>query len=63
MYVFILFKKRLEDLDLEKELETQKNSLANLEAILSAQEKERKQIADDLHDEIGATLSLVQKNL
>jgi signal transduction histidine kinase len=63
VYVFILFKKRLEDLDLEKELETQKNSLANLEAILSAQEKERKQIADDLHDEIGATLSLVQKNL
>lgn len=63
MYVFILFKKRLEDLDLEKELETQKNNLANLEAILSAQEKERKRIADDLHDEVGATLSLVQKNL
>lgn len=63
VYVFILFKKRLEDLDLEKELETQKNNLANLEAILSAQERERKTIADDLHDEVGATLSLVQKNL
>ncbi len=50
-------------MNLEKELETQKNSLANLEAILSAQEKERKRIADDLHDEIGATLTLVQKNL
>ncbi len=63
VYVFILFKKRLEDLDLEKELERQKNQLQQLEAILSAQENERKSIADDLHDEVGATLSLVQKNL
>jgi signal transduction histidine kinase len=63
IYLFSLFKKRIEQMNLEKELETQKNSLANLEAILSAQEKERKRIADDLHDEIGATLTLVQKNL
>ena len=48
---------------LEKELEQQKNQLQQLEAILSAQENERKSIADDLHDEVGATLSLVQKNL
>ncbi len=48
---------------LEKELERQKNQLQQLEAILSAQESERKSIADDLHDEVGATLSLVQKNL
>jgi signal transduction histidine kinase len=63
IYLFSLFRKRIEDLNLEKELESQKNNLANLEAILFAQEKERKRIADDLHDEIGATLTLVQKNL
>ena len=58
-----LFKKRIEEMALEKELERQKNQLQQLEAILSAQERERKTIADDLHDEVGATLSLVQKNL
>lgn len=58
-----LFKKRIEEMALEKELERQKNQLQQLEAILSAQESERKSIADDLHDEVGATLSLVQKNL
>jgi signal transduction histidine kinase len=63
IYIFSLFRRRIQEIDLEKELETQKNNLANLEAILSAQEKERKRIADDLHDEIGANLSLVQKNL
>lgn len=43
--------------------EKQKQELESLDAIVEAQEKERTRIANDLHDGIAPTLSLVKVNL
>ncbi len=65
-------KKRLIALQ-EKELETQKNlrllkeqEITTINAMVEGQEKERKQVAEDLHDNLGsviATLKLHFDNL
>ena len=44
----------------DKDLELQKQRLV---AVLQGQEEERKRIAEDLHDEVGAQLSVLKLNL
>ncbi|QTD37591.1 sensor histidine kinase [Polaribacter batillariae] len=66
-------KRKQKLLEQEKELETQKNltllkeqELATINAMVDGQEKERKRIAEDLHDNLGsvlATLKLHFENL
>lgn len=62
-FFFITYQKRL----LKKELEINKMKTEQQEEILKntihAQEKERKRIAQDLHDEVGAMLSVVKLNI
>ncbi len=63
VFFFITYQKRL----LKKELELNKVKTEQQEELLrnivSAQEKERKRIARDLHDEVGAMLSVVKLNV
>lgn len=62
-FFFVTYQKRL----LKKELELNQVKAAQQEEILkntvNAQEKERRRIARDLHDEVGAMLSVVKLNL
>ncbi len=62
-FFFLTYQKRL----LKKQLELNKVKQDQQEEILrntiSAQEKERKRIAQDLHDEVGAMLSVVKLNV
>ncbi len=62
-FFFITYQKRL----LQKQLELNKVKQDQQEEILKntiqAQEKERKRIAQDLHDEVGAMLSVVKLNV
>ena len=63
IFFFITYQKRL----LKKELEINRVKAEQQEELLrnivSAQEKERKRIAGDLHDEVGAMLSVVKLNV
>ncbi len=62
-FFFVTYQKRL----LQKQLEVNKIKQEQQEEILKntiqAQEKERKRIAQDLHDEVGAMLSVVKLNV
>lgn len=62
-FFFVTYQKRL----LKKELEINKIKAEQQEEILKntilAQEKERRRIAGDLHDEVGALLSVVKLNV
>lgn len=62
-FFFITYQKKM----LKKQLELNKVKADQQEEILrntiSAQEKERKRIAQDLHDEVGAMLSVVKLNV
>jgi signal transduction histidine kinase len=62
-FFFIVYQKRL----LKKELEINRIKAEQQKEILKntvqAQEKERKRIARDLHDEVGAMLSVVKLNV
>ncbi len=62
-FFFITYQKRL----LKKELEINKiktdQQQENIKNTVQAQEKERKRIAQDLHDEVGAMLSVVKLNI
>lgn len=63
IFFFVTYQKRL----LKKELEINRVKAEQQEElvrnIVSAQEKERKRIARDLHDEVGAMLSVVKLNV
>jgi len=62
-FFFVTYQKRM----LKKQLELNETKAKQQEEILrntiSAQEKERKRIAQDLHDEVGAMLSVVKLNV
>jgi signal transduction histidine kinase len=62
-FFFITYQKRM----LKKQLELNETRARQQEEIIqntiSAQEKERKRIAQDLHDEVGAMLSVVKLNV
>lgn len=62
-FFFVTYQKRM----LKKQLELNESKAKQQEEILrntiSAQEKERKRIAQDLHDEVGAMLSVVKLNV
>ncbi len=62
-FFFVTYQKRI----LKKELELNRIKSEQQEEIIrntiSAQEKERKRIARDLHDEVGAMLSVVKLNV
>ena len=62
-FFFVTYQKRM----LKKQLELNETRARQQEEIIqntiSAQEKERKRIAQDLHDEVGAMLSVVKLNV
>jgi signal transduction histidine kinase len=62
-FFFIIYQKRM----LKKQLELNETRARQQEEIIqntiTAQEKERKRIAQDLHDEVGAMLSVVKLNV
>jgi signal transduction histidine kinase len=62
-FFFVTYQKKM----LKKQLELNETKAKQQEEILlntiSAQEKERKRIAQDLHDEVGAMLSVVKLNV
>jgi signal transduction histidine kinase len=62
-FFFVIYQKKM----LKKQLELNETRAQQQEEILrntiSAQEKERKRIAQDLHDEVGAMLSVVKLNV
>ena len=62
-FFFVTYQKKM----LKKQLELNETRAQQQEEILrntiSAQEKERKRIAQDLHDEVGAMLSVVKLNV
>jgi signal transduction histidine kinase len=62
-FFFVTYQKKM----LKKQLELNETRARQQEEILqntiSAQEKERKRIAQDLHDEVGAMLSVVKLNV
>jgi len=62
-FFFVTYQKKM----LKKQLELNETKARQQEEILqntiSAQEKERKRIAQDLHDEVGAMLSVVKLNV
>ncbi len=62
-FFFVIYQKKM----LTKQLELNETRARQQEEILqntiSAQEKERKRIAQDLHDEVGAMLSVVKLNI
>jgi len=62
-FFFITYQKRLlrKQLELNKVKSDQQDEI--LKNTISAQEKERKRIAQDLHDEVGAMLSVVKLNV
>jgi signal transduction histidine kinase len=63
LFFFVMYQKRI----LKKELEINRIKTEQQKEILKntvhAQEKERKRIAQDLHDEVGAMLSVVKLNV
>jgi two-component system, NarL family, sensor kinase len=65
LIVFMAFRKWQLRENLQKQIiqEKQNNELEKLEVAISTQEKERIKIARQLHDDVGALLSLAQKNL
>lgn len=62
-FFFVTYQKRLliKQLELNEVKAAQQREI--LENTISAQEKERKRIAQDLHDEVGAMLSVVKLNI
>lgn len=62
-FFFVTYQKRLlvKQLELNEVKADQQKKI--LENTISAQEKERKRIAQDLHDEVGAMLSVVKLNV
>jgi len=62
-FFFIIYQKRLLKKQLELNLVKSNQQEEILRNTISAQEKERKRIAQDLHDEVGAMLSVVKLNV
>lgn len=63
IFFFITYQKRLLKKELEINMVKAEQQEELLKNIVSAQEKERKRIARDLHDEVGAMLSVVKLNV
>ena len=63
VFFFVIYQKRIlaKQLELNKIKHNQQKEILN--NTISAQEKERKRIAQDLHDEVGAMLSVVKLNV
>jgi len=62
-FFFVIYQKRLLKKQLELNLVKSNQQEEILRNTISAQEKERKRIAQDLHDEVGAMLSVVKLNV
>ncbi len=62
-FFFVNYQKRLLQKQLELNRVTQDHQEKILRNTIQSQEKERKRIAQDLHDEVGAMLSVVKLNV
>lgn len=62
-FFFVTYQKRLLNKQLELNLVKQQQQEEIIRNTIRAQEKERKRIAQDLHDEVGAMLSVVKLNV
>jgi signal transduction histidine kinase len=62
-FFFVTYQKRLLQKQLEVNKIKQEQQIEILRNTIRAQEKERKRIAQDLHDEVGAMLSVVKLNV
>ncbi len=63
LFFFITYQKRLLKKQLELNETRARQQEETIQNTISAQEKERKRIARDLHDEVGAMLSVVKLNV
>jgi signal transduction histidine kinase len=61
--MFVFFRKKATFLQSQFELELKNRELEQMNAVVVAQEQERAKIARNLHDELGAILSMAQRNL
>ena len=53
----------MENIQSAHDLELKNKELEMMNAVVHAQEAERKNIARNLHDDVGAILSMAQRNL
>ncbi len=61
--IFMLFKRKASFLKAKFELELKSKELEKMVAVVQAQEQERAKIARNLHDEVGAVLTMATRNL
>lgn len=63
VFIFLLFGRKMENIQSAHDLELKNKELEMMNAVVHAQEAERKNIARNLHDDVGAILSIAQRNL
>lgn len=60
----LMYRYQLHEKDKKKvEAELQKQKVVQVKKVISAQEEERKRIAEDLHDDLGSNLAVIKLNL
>lgn len=62
VFIFTYSKKRLLDAEIKRSEQELQHKTELLHAVLMAQEEERRDIARDLHDDIGSTLNIIYQN-
>lgn len=63
IFFFVTYQKRLQKQQMDLMVMKSEHQRELLENTVHAQEKERKRFASDLHDEVGAMLSVIKMNL
>ncbi len=63
LFVFLFYRKKTIFLQSKFELKIKNKEVEQMNAVIQAQEAERRKIARNLHDEVGSILSMAQRNL